>query len=587
MEENNKSNPIKSETELPPGNLISYTGDDLALTEKNRKEMLAWDMSRENNKVVAIYAVRTAYQSNPFLQLIKNAQTKGYRVARQGIIEPNVLNAIYDKRSNLENQKANGDDSLVVHVFEMILADALAETISDIHIEVRPTSGIIRMRKHGELLEYNPDKRLTYQEANDLCSVIYTVLASTKEVSFKPTEYQQASVNYNVGGQDLKLRYQSLPAYPDGFDVVLRVLPIGKSEEFTPLQKLGYTEQQVLDLINITSRPVGGLIIAGITGSGKSTTLKNLLMFINANSGYRTKIYTIEDPPEYNIAKVTQIPVVNKSQDSKDNKSPFEIPIKACMRADPDVIMIGEVRDTMTGDLMKKAIQSGHQVLTTVHTTSALGIIERFQDFGLTKSVLGSPEFLSGLLYQKLLPEVCQDCAISFNKHLNNSEATQKDLDLFHRISKYVDPREYDIKIRSAQGCSSCKGRGITGRTVIAEIITLDLKMIQYIEKGETIPLMIYWRSLSDGKYDSDNMKGKTCMEHGFQKMLNGIISPYDLESEFKPIDEMILSEKDVDVYNSFNGNSHNSKSGLISEKNIDNSNKETKNKETSIFTEV
>jgi general secretion pathway protein E len=403
----------------------------------------------------------------------------------------------------------------------------------------------VRMRKNGDMMEYNPENRLTYNDAYNLCSVIYNVLASTKSVSFDPRDCQQAAVNYSIKGQELKLRYQSVPAYPDGFDVILRVLPVGRSEDFVPLQKLGYTEQQVQELVNISSRPVGSLIIAGVTGSGKSTTLKNLLMYINASSGYKMKIYSIEDPPEYNIAKITQIPVVIPKDFDPTKMSPFEKPIKACMRGDPDIIMIGEVRDKITGDLTKKAVQSGHQVLTTVHATSALGIIERFQDFGLSKSVLGSPDFLTGLLYQKLMPLVCEHCTIDFHELVNSEFATQADVDIYSRISDILggDIKKYKLNKRSEEGCPHCKHMGVKGRTVCAEVIMLDLDMIQLIGDGETIKLMQYWRNLSDGNPFSENMRGKTCMEHAFQKMLCGLVCPFDLEDSFKPINEMRLAK--------------------------------------------
>lgn len=536
---------ITNENLLPPGGkIISYKGDELEIPEKYRKEMMAYDISQNEKKLVSIYSVKSSFNNNFFSQLIKDAERAGYKVIRKGVIESNVLNLLYDRRAFAESQNANGDDSIVVRLFEMVLADGLAENVSDIHIEVRNTGGQIRMRKNGEMMEYNSSNRLNYDEANNLCSVIYNVLASTKDVSFDPRECQQAAVNYNINGQELKLRYQSVPAYPDGFDVILRVLPIGRSEDFVPLQKLGYTEQQVQELINISSRPVGALIIAGVTGSGKSTTLKNLLMFINANSGYRLKIYTIEDPPEYNIAKVTQIPVVVGKDFEPNKMSPFEKPIKACMRGDPDIIMIGEVRDKVTGDLTKKAVQSGHQVLTTVHATSGLGIIDRFQDFGLTRSVLGSPEFLTGLLYQKLLPTVCPHCAINFNDHINSESVSQRDLDVYNRISNITDAKHYNIKLRKPGGCSECKSTGIKGRSVTAEVIMLDLKMAQLIEQGKTIPLMMHWRSLSDKDPASENMRGKTCMEHGFQKMLMGLVCPHDVETAFKPINEMLLDDE-------------------------------------------
>lgn len=546
----NKIFVVRKDTDLPRGRVASAHGDDFKLSEAARKEILVWDISKEDKKMVWILSSREAYGTNNFLQLIKDVEKMGYRISKKAYIEPNVLTYLYDKRTNFDNQSANADDSTVVLYFEKILKVALIEKVSDIHFEVRPNGAVIRMRKNGDMMEFEPNKRLSYKEANDICSVIYNVLASTKAVSFDPRDCQQAAVNYFIDAQgamkeqNLKLRYQSVPAYPDGYDVILRVLPVGNSEEFTPLQALGYTEQQVEDLIDISSRPEGSLIIAGVTGSGKSTTMKNLIMYVNANTGFRLKIYSIEDPPEYNIPRITQIPVVIGKDFDPTKMSPFEKPIKACMRGDPDIIMIGEVRDLITGDLTKKAIQSGHQVLTTIHTTSGLGIVDRLQDFGLSRSVLGSPDFLTGLIYQKLLPVTCSNCSINFHEHVNSENALKKDIDMYKKLTAIMpNLSKYEINMRSEEGCANCKGSGITGRTVCAEVIKVDIDMMQLIEQGRTLELVFYWRNLSDGKPESENMKGKTCMEHGFQKLLTGIICPFDLEKEFKPINEMLLSK--------------------------------------------
>lgn len=537
---------ISKETQLPSGKLLSSKGDLLEIPEKQRKELVAWDVSTEARKMVWILSLKTSYNSVAFMQLVKNAENQGYRVVKKGLIDYNVINELYDRRNFNDNQKAIGDDSEVVALFETVLTDALLENISDIHIEVRQNGGVIRLRKNGEMIVYNAEKRLTYMEANNLCSVIYNVLASTKAVSFDPRDCQQAAVNYAINDQELKLRYQSVPAYPDGFDVILRVLPVGRSEEFTPLQKLGYTNQQVEELINISSRPVGSLIIAGVTGSGKSTTMKNLLMYINADAGYRIKIYSIEDPPEYNIARITQIPVVIGKDFDPTKMSPFEKPIKACMRGDPDIIMIGEVRDKVTGDLTKKAVQSGHQVLTTVHATSALGIIERFIDFGLSRSVLGSPDFLTGLLYQKLMPVVCKNCCINFNELIKSGNASEKDIGIYKRMQTIGDISKFNINKRNPNGCPNCKNSGIKGRTVCAEVIMADLEMVQFINEGKTIDLIKYWRNLSDNDPYSLNMRGKTCMEHAYQKCLDGLCCPYDVEISFRPINEMLFGKKSV-----------------------------------------
>ncbi len=534
---------INDETQLPTGKLISSEKEELEVSEKNRKELLAWDVSSDNRKMVWILSIKTSYNSVAFMQLLKNAENKGYKVVKKGVIEYALLNALYEKKAMIEQQKSNSSDSQAIIMFEEVIAYALKERISDVHIEVRPSGGVIRMRKNGEMTEYDSENRLSSLEANNLCSVIYNVLASTKAVSFDPRDCQQAAVNYNIEEQELKLRYQSVPAYPDGYDVILRVLPIGRSEEFTPLQHLGYTDQQVKMLLNISARPVGSLIIAGVTGSGKSTTMKNLLMYINAYNSYKLKIFSIEDPPEYNIARITQIPVVIGKDFDPTKMSPFEKPIKACMRGDPDIIMIGEVRDKISGDLTKKAVQSGHQVLTTVHATSALGIIDRFMDFGLQRNVLGSPDFLTGLLYQKLMGTLCKGCAIDFNEHAKSAKATPEEKELYERIKTVCNPENYEILMRNERGCPECKYSGIKGRTVCAEVVQVDMQMQQLIIDANTIGLMSYWRGLSDKDPASTNMLGKTCMEHAFQKCLNGLCCPKEVESAFKPIDEMLWKE--------------------------------------------
>ena len=152
---------IEHEAQLPKGQLISYDKDDLEVPEKNRKELMAWSVENTTGqKIVWILSVRNAYNNIAYMQLVKNAENLGYKVAKKGLISPEALNVIYDKRNFTENQKASSDDSLVVGMFELILADALKENVSDIHIEVRTNGAVIRMRKNGEMMIYNPNQSL-------------------------------------------------------------------------------------------------------------------------------------------------------------------------------------------------------------------------------------------------------------------------------------------------------------------------------------------------------------------------------------------------------------------------------------------
>lgn len=462
----------------------------------------------------------------------------GYKVVHTATIDPLVLSAVYEQTQQEEERESEeADRSKMMRMYDNIVADALREEVSDIHIERRRNFAQIRMRKHGDLLKYT---NIGPRECTDLVAVIHNVLAENKAVVFRENDYQSASVNASVNAVELKLRYQSLPVYPGGFDVVLRVLQVGGDDEsYVELDRLGYSASQVKSLVDIARRPVGAMIIAGTTGSGKSTTLKNLLMWINASRGYRCKIYTIEDPPEYKIPRVSQIPVlVNKDKLKEagvNALSPFYEPLTATMRGDPDILMIGEIRDHFTGDGLKKATQSGHQVLTTVHAASALGIIERLSDFNITPNVLGSPDFLNGLIYQKLIPVVCPECSVMLSEVLISSAVKREDLEMTNRLES-VMPDISKVRLRG-KGCANCQNMQIIRRTVCSEVIVPDFQMLKYFRTQKSIEAYEYWRSLSDGDPNSDNMTGKTVLEHALTKIRDGWCSPHDVEELLGPLD--------------------------------------------------
>lgn len=464
----------------------------------------------------------------------RNIQRAGFKIEKVvRASDKGLIRTIQDSIDANEDQISQ--KNFITEFYEEMIGAALRENVSDIHIERRRSTAIIRMRQHGQMMMY---REISTRFCLDLCTVIYNVLAESKDVTFMPSEYQSAAVNTRIQSQEVKLRYQSLPVYPDGFDVVLRVLPLGGDDEGTPdISLLGYSPSQVQDMMKIVAKPVGALIIAGTTGSGKSTTLKNLLMLINESRGYRCKIYTIEDPPEYRIPRVSQIPVVRRRNVDYTKKSPFEDPLVATMRGDPDILMIGEIRDGFTGDGLKKATQSGHQVLTTLHASSALGCIERLSDFGITPSVMGSPEFINGLIYQKLMPLLCSNCSLSFSDQVSSSSATTTDLDLATRLRRITDLEADDIRLRNPEGCEKCRGLGVVNRTVCAEVVAPDFTLLRHFRERASIEAKTYWRSLSDRDPNSDNMTGKPVLEHALLKMRRGQVSPHDVEDLLGPVD--------------------------------------------------
>lgn len=533
-----KSQTISSRAELPKGGFsVDLDQDKLQINYESREKIAVWALSRSMEIIggtpVWLIVADGFERDIKFFNYRRALQKAGYKIERTVKADKSLVRAVQDSQEG-ESDNISQRNS-ITDFYEEMVGTAMREKVSDIHIERRKTTAVVRMRKHGQLMNY---REISTKFCLDLCTVIYNVLAESKDVSFMPSEYQAAAVNTRIQGEEVKLRYQSLPVYPDGFDVVLRVLPLGQDDEGTPdISVLGYSPSQVRDMMKIVAKPVGALIIAGTTGSGKSTTLKNLLMLVNESRGYRSKIYTIEDPPEYKIPRVSQIPVVRRRNEDYSKKSPFQDPLVATMRGDPDILMIGEIRDQFTGDGLKKATQSGHQVMTTIHASSALGTVERLSDFGITPSVMGSPEFINGLIYQKLMPLLCQNCALPFSEVVSSSHAVTADLELASRLESVANLEQDQIKIRNPKGCEKCKEMGVVGRTVCAEVIAPDFTMLRLFRQQASIEAKAYWRSLSDMDPHSDNMTGKPVLEHALHKMRKGLVSPHDVEDLLGPVD--------------------------------------------------
>ncbi len=555
MNEEKKKLPLKilKNKDLPGGRVVQIKGFE------KEDQALLWGLNdtegngnnRESLWILYLKGFDAKVEMFNLIKLIKS--TEKYQILHRAEIDKDLLRGIKENKIEeigFDDENDEEKETRFRAFFESVLAYAIDETVSDIHIEKRSTRSKMKMRKNGNLIEYEEGSRQSNQFIESLCRVIHNVYAQNKQVMFNERKYQSASIDIKISGKDLKLRYQSVPAGFGGFDVVLRLLPVGRDDEqYTPLEKLGFTDTQTKHLTSIINKPVGTLIIAGVTGSGKSTTLKNLLMLLNAQREYQIKIYTIEDPPEYKIPYVTQIPVLRPDNDQElaAIKSPFDAPLIASMRGDPDVLMIGEVRDVLTGDGLKKAAQSGHQVMTTVHSTSAMGIIERLEDFGITKTILGSPEFLNGLVYQKLVRIICPTCSVPFTSKIQTQAPKQEDIELAERLSFVADLGVDNIKIKG-KGCKDCKYQGVIAREVCAEVVVPDVEMLKLFRSGKQIEAKAYWRSLSDDDWYSENMTGKTVIEHALSKMRQGRVSPYDIESVMGPVDQPHIEREQMEA---------------------------------------
>jgi len=405
-------------------------------------------------------------------------------------------------------------------LFESIIKDASESFASDVHFCVRKKGAVVLFRIFGELVKY---KQLNPDYLAGILSAVFNKChdpGSNSEPAF--SEKLRAYCTIALPQIERRLRWQTVPHGVDaGFDVVTRIIKSGLSDVVKTLPELGYLPDQTKKLTMIAKTPRGGIFIAGVTGSGKSTTLRTLMSIIK--TGGKKKLYSVEDPIEYLMPGVSQIMV---QRNEETTKNPFAEIMKMLMRSDPDVIMAGEIRDADTAQVSQDIIRTGHQLLTTVHANSAMGIVGRLtsRDIGMDRDTIAEPDFVAAMVYQHLIPLLCPKCKVP----------AELDDDMQYHL---FDPRRYALRDREniffrGAGCPDCRG-GIGGLTVCAEIIKPDYIMLNMIGEGRNADALRQYRSTRTAVFDSDESFGKTAIEVGVYKVSAGLVDPRDVESTF------------------------------------------------------
>lgn len=447
-------------------------------------------------------------------------------------VEHNLITIFRDQIEFDTSVERQNDTDLDKRFLE-ILTDAIVAGASDVHFEIYQNKADIRFRINGLLYTVaQMDTRTVYR----LINYVYNVAAEegSKDTQFNVEEMQNALLDRHVEVNGIKqhyrIRLQTAPCYPSSLTIVMRILPIDNQLSLG-LQDLGYSIEHTKMLQKAQIKPSGATIISGTTGSGKSTTLSTLLAEVYKDSQGTKKVLTTEDPPEYTIPGANQINLSSKSEAYKGDEDPFVKAIKVAMRCDPDVLMVGEVRDEKSSRLLSSAVLSGHQVFTTVHAASALAIFDRLIQLGFDRHVVTSPGFLSLLVYQTLAPVLCQHCRISLAEKAKNKEDI-KTQELVKRLSHVFSHETYrygmsidDIKTNiyfaNTEGCNQCRN-GFTGRTVLAEMVDPDPILLQHFRNSEYEKGIRHWKQRG----------GTTVLEHAIQKMLRGMIDPYSVENK-------------------------------------------------------
>ncbi len=412
------------------------------------------------------------------------------------------LKLVEDEIRNFDFKKFS-----TAQMLEIILAGALKNRASDIHFEPARASIKLRYRIDGDLHDVIADlKTALYGHIVSRIKLLSSLKLNVRD------EAQDGRFTVGLGKKEIEMRVAVAPS-EFGEVIVMRVLDPDAIN--LSMNDLGLRNDDLAIIEKELNRPNGMILNTGPTGSGKTTTL---YAFLKHKSSPEIKIITIEDPIEYHVAGLEQTQV-----DIEANYT-FSNGLKSLMRQDPDVILIGEVRDKETAEIAIQAALTGHLVFSTVHANEAAGAIPRLVDLGVKVTSIGPS--LNLIIAQRLVKRLCEKCKISVKAGKETEEMTKK---LFKSLPERVDVSAYkDAKLFKPKGCENCAGTGFRGRVGIYELLRITKEIENLMNKG-------------GGEIEIQEFAAEqgivTMQQDGLLKVLSGITTVEEVEKVTGPIE--------------------------------------------------
>lgn len=450
---------------IPHVSLYRYPIDPKLLTvipKELAKQNLMMPLKKEDSRLFVAMADPMDYYAIEDLRLSTGFDIETSIATKDDIIR--TINKYYDVDDSFEEmmqddaqQEAEeepeiNDDSPVVRLVNRILSHAIAEKASDIHIDPHETKVMVRVRIDGILRV----ERQLPKHMQGMLTARIKILANMDITEHRMP--QDGRIKTNVEFRPVDLRVSTLPTIY-GEKIVMRVLDLSSS--LNDLSQLGFNKVNYQRVEKLLSRPNGIVLITGPTGSGKSSTLYAGLNKLNTEE---MNIITIEDPVEYQLEGVNQIQV------NSNVGLTFASGLRSILRQDPNVIMIGEIRDKETAEIAIRASLTGHLVLSTLHTNDSLSSLTRLIDMGIEPFLVASS--LSGVVSQRLVRKVCRDCAVE-------EEPVKREIDMFAKRGLTIN------YVKRGRGCASCNMTGYKGRIALHEVLTMTEEMKKIILNDE------------------------------------------------------------------------------------------------------
>ena len=391
-------------------------------------------------------------KSGSMEDLISDAEKKGNAEDAENV----ELAKVSTEEVNLDALAASSEEAPVIKLANLILVQAVKDRASDIHIEPFEKGMRLRYRVDGVLMDATPPPKQMQLPLASRFKIMACLDIAERRLP------QDGRMRVKVAGKDYDLRVSIMPTV-HGEKIVLRVLD--KTNLSASLEKLGLDPDTFRQVKSAVDAPHGLILVTGPTGSGKTTTLYSALNELNSPI---YNIITVEDPVEFQIPGINQVPV------KKEIGLSFANALRSILRQDPDIIMIGEIRDTETAEIAIEAALTGHQVLSTMHCNDAAGSMARLDDMGIAPFLISSSVILA--CAQRLMRRICSHC----------KEPVTYPAKMFADLN--LDPSTFDgVPLYRGRGCDRCKNSGYAGRLAIIEAMTVSDEIRKLIiSRGST-----------------------------------------------------------------------------------------------------
>lgn len=452
---------------IPHVSLYRYPIDTKILNivpKETAKRRLLLPLKKEGDKLYVAMADPMDFYAIDDLRLSTGFQIEAAIASKDDILR--AINKFYDLDTSMEEfiegppqsevieeNRITEDDSPIVKLVNQLILQGVQQKASDIHIDPQEDKVDIRYRIDGVL---RTERTLPKHMQNVLTARIKIIS------NLNITEHripQDGRIKINVELHPVDLRIATLPTVY-GEKIVMRILDLGSS--INDLAKMGFSPINYERFLNIIEKPTGIVLITGPTGSGKSSTLYAALNRLNTED---VNIITVEDPVEYQLERINQVQV------NANVGMTFAAGLRSILRQDPDIIMVGEIRDTETAEIAVRASLTGHLVFSTIHTNDSISTISRLVDMGIEPFLVAAS--LSGIISQRLVRRVCRDCE-------QHHSPTEREREIFAKRGLSIE------RIVRGKGCGNCNMTGYKGRIALHEVLVIDERIRRMIMDNQT-----------------------------------------------------------------------------------------------------